>query len=77
MNIDPKLADAILKQLEDVYPDSIQDTTQILPEKKDDEKRELIRKTLLILKDQRKITLREGQRGTGIVALLFDIRLKK
>ena len=77
MTIDPELANAILKQLDGVYPDPLHDTNAVLPEEKDQQKRELIRKTLLVLRDQHKITLREGEGGRGVSPLLFNIRLIK
>ena len=77
MDINQELADEIIKQLKDVYPDTIPDTTQILPEEKDAEKRKEIKKTILILRNQGKIALKEGSGGKGIYALLFDIRFIK
>ena len=74
MDINQKLADGIIKQLKDIYPDTIPDTTQILPEEKDVEKREEIKKTVLILRNQGKIALKEGR---GIHALSFNIRFIK
>ena len=77
MEINQKLADEIIKQLKDIYPDTVPDTTQILPEEKDTEKREEIKKTVLILRNQGKIALKEGQGGRGVRALLFNIRFIK
>jgi len=70
MEINQKLADEIIKQLKDIYPDT-------LPEEKDTEKREEIKKTVLILRNQGKIALKEGQGGRGVRALLFNIRFIK
>ncbi len=74
MKIDNDLMNKIIKQLENEYPDSIHSTPDILPEMKTDEEREQIRKHLLYLRDQNRISLREGLSGRKVKALLFDIK---
>lgn len=74
MDIDQVLMDKILKQLKDVYPDSLNSTNDVLPDLKTPEEREKIRKHMLILYDQGQASLREGEGARGIKPIQYEIR---
>jgi len=61
--------------LKETYPDSLNSTNDVLPDLKTPEEREKIRKHLLMLGDQGKITFREGTGSRDSKPLLFEIRL--
>jgi len=74
MERDLNLIARIMKQLEEISPDSARWIGDILPDHKD---REEVWNHLIYMRDIDTITLREGKGARGVKPLLFDIRLKK